>query len=317
MATKPIQSQPALTQHTLTPAMRQYAAQKKQAPDAILLFRMGDFYETFYEDAKTASRVLGIALTARSKGDNAIPLAGIPYHALETYLNKLVAAGYKVAISEQTEDPKQAKGVVKREIVRIVTAGTLTDEALLDEKSDNILASIAAGTHGVGLATIELASGRFRVHDEMGHGLVDELVRLRPAELLIDDDTDSPLAAPANELRTLCKTTVTERNAYEYTRHHALDTLHKHFGVTTLDGFGINDTSASVRAAGAIISYLAETQKTGLAHVTRLETAQRSDTLLIDHTTWRSMEIERTLRSGERQGSLLHAIDRTVHPMGA
>jgi len=324
MATKPVETSrragaeglPADRQG-LTPAMRQYAQQKRQVPDAILLFRMGDFYETFYEDAKTASRVLGIALTARSKGENPIPLAGIPYHALESYLNKLVAAGYKVAISEQVEDPKLAKGVVKREVVRVVTAGTLTDEALLDDKSDNILASIAQGADGVGLATIELVSGRFRVFEEMRDGVIDELVRIRPAEILIDEAPDSRLSPIARELHTLCATSVAKRSPYEFTEHHALQSLYKHFGVATLEGFGVERCTASVRAAGAIIDYLTETQKTVLGHVTRLEPRRRCDTLLIDHNTWRSLEIERTLRSGAREGSLLAAIDRTVHAPGA
>ena len=310
-------SHPKARLDTLTPAMRQYQDQKKQIADAILLFRMGDFYETFYDDAKTASRVLGIALTARSKGDNPIPLAGIPHHALESYLNKLVAAGYKVAISEQVEDPKLAKGVVKREIVRIVTAGTLTDEALLDRQSDNLLASIAAGKQGIGLAVVELASGRFRVLHEMPDGVLDELVRLRPAEILIDDDPDSPVRPIAEEIRSLCGTAIARRGPYEFTEHHALETLHKHFGVATLEGFGIRETDASVCAAGAVIAYLTETQRTTLAHVNRLEPRRRTDAMLIDHNTWRSLEIERTLRSGEREGALLHAVDRTVHPMGA
>lgn len=148
---------------SLTPAMRQYVEQKKRVGEAILLFRMGDFYETFYDDAVLCSKVLGIALTSRSKeSDNPIPLAGIPYHALDGYLKKLVTAGYKVAISEQLEDPKQAKGVVRRDVVRIVTAGTLTDEALLAEKDDNTLASICIHEKETGLALVELAGGRIR-----------------------------------------------------------------------------------------------------------------------------------------------------------
>lgn len=297
--------------------MQQYVEQKRQAPDAILLFRMGDFYETFYDDAKTASRVLGITLTARSKGENPIPLAGIPYHALDSYLNKLVAAGFKVAISEQVENPKSAKGVVKREIVRIVTPGTLTDDALLDERSDNILASIVGGPARFGLATVELASGRFRVYEEIGAGLLDELVRIRPAEILVDDERESPSGAIAQELQKLCGTSVGTRGGHEFTENRAVDRLLQHFGVATLEGFGIEDATASVRAAGAIVGYLRETQRTTLAHITRLEPHHRADTLLIDQNTWRSLEIERTLRGGDRSGSLLHAVDRTVHPMGA
>jgi DNA mismatch repair protein MutS len=301
----------------LTPAMRQYQEQKERVPDAILFFRMGDFYETFYEDAKTASRILGITLTSRSKGDAPIPLAGIPYHALDTYLTKLVAAGFKVAISEQVEDPKTAKGVVKREIVRIVTAGTLTDETLLDERRENVLASATTGPNGIGVAAVELASGRFRVFEESSEGVLDELVRLRPAELLIDDHADASLAALADELRTLCGTSISKRDAFEFSQHQAQESLHDHFDVATLEGFGIDGMDASVRSAGAIVRYLAETQKTSIGHIKRIERHRRCDALLIDHNTWRSLEIERTLRTSERDGSLLSAIDRTVHPMGA
>ncbi len=300
-----------------TPAMQQYLEQKRQAPDAILLFRMGDFYETFYDDAKVASRVLGITLTARNKGDNPIPLAGIPYHALDSYLHKLVAAGHKVAISEQVEDPKQAKGVVKREIVRIVTPGTLTDDALLDERAENLLAGIVEGRDGMGLAIVELASGRFRVFDDSRDGVLDELVRLQPAEILIDDEPAGLAARLANELHGLCGTAVARRSPHEFSEHRAREVLNRHFGVSTLEGFGIEGITAAVRAAGAIIGYLAETQKTPLAHIRRLEPHRRADTMMIDHSTWRSLEIERTLRSGKREGSLLHAVDRTVSPMGA
>ncbi|NOT01970.1 MAG: DNA mismatch repair protein MutS [Phycisphaerales bacterium] len=297
--------------------MRQYHDQKRLAPDALLFFRMGDFYETFFDDAKTASRVLGIALTTRSKDKDPVPLAGIPYHALESYLRKLVAAGIKVAICEQVEDPKLAKGVVKREIVRIVTAGTLTDDALLDDRRDNLLAAMVAGRNGIGLAVVELASGRFRAFNELADGVLDELVRLRPAEVLIDDEPDSPIAVIAKELVGLCATVVTHRAALEFTEHHAVRVLHGQFGVRTMEGFGFERVDASVRAAGAIVHYLAETQKTALSHLRRLEPHRPSDTLRIDRNTWRALEIERTVRGGQREGSLLHAIDRTVQVMGA
>ncbi len=201
---KPITTAPATMSEVATPAMRQYAEQKQRVGDAILFFRMGDFYETFYEDAVLCSKVLGIALTSRSKSNNPIPLAGIPYHALESYLRRLVAAGYKVAISEQLEDPKQAKGVVRRDIVRIVTAGTLTSEALLNDREDNILAAICICGNDVGLALVELAGGRFEVIDVARDSLLDELVRLRPAELLIPDERGGDAEEAARELGGIC-----------------------------------------------------------------------------------------------------------------
>ena len=188
----------------LTPAMRQYQHFKGQYPEAILLFRMGDFYETFYEDAKTCSQALGIALTSRNKGENPIPLAGIPYHALDSYLNKLIKAGFKVAICEQVEDPAQAKGIVKRDVVRLVTPGTLTEEALLDERSGNYLAAVCfesslagktprpgPGPKHAGIAWVELSTGQFFAQRLEARHVLDELVRLRPAECIVSDDPDA------------------------------------------------------------------------------------------------------------------------------
>ncbi|HUU86024.1 MAG TPA: DNA mismatch repair protein MutS [Phycisphaerae bacterium] len=305
----------------LTPAMRQYVEQKQQVGDAILLFRMGDFYETFYEDARTISQALGIALTSRSKGgDNEpIPLAGIPHHALETYLTRLVQAGFRVAISEQVEDPKLAKGVVKREVVRIITAGTLTDEALLDERADNVLTAVCDDGRALGVAAIELSSGRCQVFDIPDRAVLDELVRLGPAEFLIDEEsaTDSRVARLADELLSLCQSTITRRAAHEFVEYNAEQTLRDHFGVATLAGFGFDQMTPSLRAAGAILAYLKETQKTALSHITTVRRHVSDTVVQIDHNTWRSLEIERTLRGGAREGSLLAAVDRTVHPIGA
>ncbi|MCP4593294.1 MAG: DNA mismatch repair protein MutS [bacterium] len=303
--------------------MRQYVEQKQQVGDAILLFRMGDFYETFYEDAKLASRVLGIALTSRSKGDNPIPLAGIPHHALEPYLAKLVKAGHRVAISEQVEDPRTAKGVVKRAVVRVVTAGTLTDEALLDEQTDNVLAALYVQGGEVGIAEVELASGRFRVFEPLRGGVVDELVRLRPAELLLSGEavggtTSEDLAAKmADEVRSLCETSITRRSEHTFARFNAEQTLRAHFEVGSLAGFGFEEMDVSLCAAGALLAYLQETQKTSLDHVQKLVRRFTGGYLGLDCHTWRSLEIERTLRGGDRRGSLLAAMDRTVHPLGA
>jgi DNA mismatch repair protein MutS len=297
--------------------MRQYVEQKKQVGDAILLFRMGDFYETFYEDAVTAARVLGIALTARNKGDNPIPLAGIPYHALEGYLRKLVDAGLRVAISEQIEDPKLAKGVVKRDIVRIVTPGTLTDDGLLDDKAESHLAAICGEGAMVGIATVDLASGRFLVYDAMRDGVLDELVRLGPAELLIEDDRQGPAERLGQELVAVARTALARRSPHEFSTHGAERTLGDHFGVATLEGFGFTRMNLSLRAAGAILSYLRETQKTALDHITALQRRSTSQFVSIDHNTWRALEIEKTIRGQTREGSLLAAIDLTVHPIGA
>ncbi len=308
---------PAADDKDLSPAMRQYVEQKRQVGDAVLLFRMGDFYETFYDDAVVAARVLGIALTARNKGENPIPLAGIPYHAVESYLRKLVDAGHKVAISEQMEDARFAKGVVKREVVRIVTPGTLTDDALLDEKSDNLLACICLEGADTGIATVELASGRLLVFDSLREGAVDQLVRLSPAELIIADDRTGPAERIAAELRSVVGTSVARRSPHEFGTFSAEKSLLEHFGVATLEGFGFSRMNLSLRAAGVVIAYLRETQKTSLDHITTIHRRNASRFVSIDQNSWRSLEIERTIRSQAREGSLLAAIDLTIHPIGA
>jgi len=308
---------------SLTPAMRQYADQKAQAPDAILFFRMGDFYEMFYEDAKTAARVLGLTLTSRNKGgENPIPLAGVPYHAVEGYLAKMVRAGFKVAISEQVEDPKQAKGVVKRAIVRIVTPGTLTDQALLHEREENYLAAVAIGSSGsqadqIGLAAVELSTGAFFVQLLPAEAVIDELVRLRPAELLapeLEFGEQSPLL---EQYRQVTDGAVTHRPAHVFSPYQAEQALCRHFGTAHLEGFGFDQMDGSLCAAGAVLDYLSETQKSALKHVTTIRQRTQDRYVGIDQATMRSLEIERTIRDGQRDGSLLHAVDRTVNPMGA
>ncbi len=310
---------------SLTPAMRQYIEQKAAAPDALLLFRMGDFYETFYDDAVTAARVLGITLTSRGKDKNgqSVPLAGIPYHALEGYLTKLVRAGFKVAISEQIEDPKLAKGVVRRDIIRIVTPGTLTDDALLEQKADNYLACVCRRASETGLACVELSTGAFWVQIVADKELLNELVRLAPAELLLPEvpiDAHDPLAGVTKELTgpnpILPSLLVTRRPAHLFDPYQADQRLRRHFGVATLEGFGFDRIDASLCAAAAVIDYLAETQKGSLGHIVKLTRRDTHSFVQIDQSTWRSLEIERTIRGGSTSGSLLQAIDHTSTPMG-
>jgi len=298
---------------SLTPAMRQWSEQKAQVGDAILLFRMGDFYETFYDDAKTASRALGITLTAR---DKSIPLAGIPYHALEGYLAKLVGAGFKVAICEQTEDPKKAKGVVKREVVRIVTPGTLTEDHLLEDGSNNYLAALFAEKDRIGVACLDLAAGDFFTLNTDYTTVLNELARLRPSEVLILEEPDSRIEKLTVCLQEQIDTRIARRPAHDFDSYHAQRCLHEQFKVTTLEGFGYNQIDASLLAAGAILGYLQETQKTNSAHISRLRPRDFSGYVQIDPNSWRSLEIERTLRSGSQDGSLLAAINRTVTAMG-
>ncbi|MEP0846817.1 MAG: DNA mismatch repair protein MutS [Phycisphaerae bacterium] len=299
----------------LTPAMRQYAEQKQQVGDALLLFRMGDFYELFFDDARLAARVLGIALTSRDSGRT--PLAGIPYHALEGYLKKLVAAGYRVAISEQMEDPRQAKGVVKRAVTRIVTPGTLTDEALLDQAQANILACVYAEDGETGIATLELAGGQIYVQLCDPDRIADELARIDPAEILLPEWQEAGRHPLDSVLRERTGAALTYRPATDFNPHRAEQLLLEQFEVRGLIGFGFERIDASLQAAGALLAYVRETQTGSVRHLRPPKRRDLSDHLVLDRVTLRALEVERTLRGGARRGSLLEAVDETCNPMGA
>jgi DNA mismatch repair protein MutS len=294
--------------------MKQYQDAKAACPDALLLFRMGDFYELFHEDARTAARVLGLALTSRDKGDNPVPMAGFPYHQLESYLGKLIAAGQRVAICDQVEDARQAKGLVRREVTRVVTAGTVTDDALLDPRSSNFLAAIAppgSDQQTIGLAWVELSTGRFHAACFPAARAADELARVHPAECLVAENQAIPFTAADGQM-------LTRRPSWAFGLDTAREVLLKHFGTHSLEGFGFDDAdAAAVRAAGAVLGYLIETQKTSLGHIDRLHRYSPGDTLEIDAATRRSLEITGTLRDNRREGSLLGVVDRTVTAMGA
>jgi len=301
-----------------TPMMQQYQDAKDACGDALLLFRMGDFYELFFEDAKTAARVLGLTLTSRDKGENPIPMAGFPHHQLDSYLGKLVRAGLRVAVCEQVEDPKKATGLVRREVTRVVTAGTLTDDALLDPRESNYLAAVAPPTskgnlesNEIGVAWAELSTGRFHAAVFPRAQLGDQLARIRPSECLVSEDA-ADLAPRGRELQ------VTRRPAWAFSLDGAKRLLTDHFRTASLEGFGFLDTDApALRAAGAILDYLRETQKTSLSHFDRLVPYQSGTTLEIDEATRRSLELTRTIREGRREGSLLAVLDRTITPLGS
>ncbi|MBI5765501.1 MAG: DNA mismatch repair protein MutS [Planctomycetes bacterium] len=303
--------------------MRQYLEQKAKVGDAILLFRMGDFYETFYDDAKTIARVLGLTLTARDKNsESPVPLAGVPYHSVDRYVARLVRAGYKVAISEQVEDPKTAKGVVRREVVRIITPGTLTDETLLEEREGNYLAALCPqgktlSGGRVGLACVELSSGRFFAEMLEAEQVPDELARWQPAELLIPEATIDAADPLVERIRESLGVAVSPRAAHVFDVHLAKSRLCEHFNVSGLAGFGFDAFDASLCAAAAVLEYLQETQKAALTHILKIEPRDTSTCVMIDQVTLRSLEVERTIRDGSRIGSLLDAVDLTVNPMGS
>jgi DNA mismatch repair protein MutS len=306
----------------LSPMMQQYHEAKRAAGEALLLFRMGDFYELFFDDAKIAARTLGITLTSRDKGDDPVPMAGFPYHQLDAYLAKIIAAGHRAAICEQMEDPKQAKGIVRREVTRIVTPGTLTDDALLDPQASNFLAAIVLPTSSkaaepeAGIAWIDVSTGRFYAASFAADQVADQFARIAPAELLISDDAPLPPREWTNH------ETITRRPAWTFGRTTAHETLTKHFGTQSLEGFGfaadaLDTTYVALRAAGAVLNYLAETQKSSLVHIDRLIPYSTDERLAIDPATRRSLELVATIRDGRRDGSLLGTLDRTVTSVGA
>jgi DNA mismatch repair protein MutS len=307
----------------LSPAMKQFQQFKQKYPDCILFFRMGDFYETFYEDAKTCSRVLGLTLTSRDKGSaNPVPLAGVPWHAVDGYLKKMLQAGFRVAVCEQMEDPKTAKGVVKRDVVRIVTPGTLTDAMLLEDKKDNFLCAVHLDAKGrAALSWVDISTGHFFVQRVPESELLDELQRLAPAECLLADRRgelfDAETRRLATDISRLTHAIVTERPAWYFDPYQARQRLLKHFGTATLEGFGIEDTDADlIPPAGAVIEYLNETQKTTLGHIQSLRKVSRRNFLQIDPTSLRSLEILQTIRGENRRGTLLSCLDETLTGVG-
>lgn len=301
----------------LSPMMERYQEVKAENPGAMLLFRMGDFYELFYEDAQNAARVLGLTLTSRDKNsDNPIPMAGFPYHQLDNYLQKLIQNGFRAAICDQVEDPKKAKGLVRREVTRVITPGTLTDDQLLDPRQSNFIACVAPAKETLGLAWLELSTGRFLVSEVEPPLLQDELARIRPAECLVPEHSAAEGSLPVAR-SDLGGPVLTGRPAWCFAKEEAKRLLQEHFGTKTLEGFDIEDDSPSVTAAGALLEYIRDTQKSALLHITRLECYRRQRHMIIDEATRRSLELTHTMRDGQRQQSLLGVIDETCTPMGA
>jgi DNA mismatch repair protein MutS len=304
----------------ITPMMEQFNRAKKDAPGALVFFRMGDFYEMFGEDAVTASREIGLTLTARDKGANAIPMAGIPVKAAEGYLIRLVRKGFKVAICEQLEDPRHVKGIVDRGVVRIVTPGTLTEENALEAKESNYLASVfisgGKGAPRAGLAWVDISTGSFSAAELSPQELDDELARIRPAELLWPQTLEDRWEAGI-ELRGRLGPRVTERDDWRFDRDGMRRALERHFKVKTLEGYGFSDDSPVVSAAGALIEYLEETQRASCDHVRHIQKVEPTDHLVLDHATRSCLELVVTQRGERREGTLLDSIDRSTTPMGA
>jgi DNA mismatch repair protein MutS len=303
-----------------TPLMTQYQSIKSQHGDKVLLFHLGDFYEMFGDDAKTASRVLGITLTSRSKGDGAMPLAGFPVHAAKDYIEKFLAAGHKVAICDQVEDPAKAKGIVKREVTRVITPGTLLDEGLLRSGENNFLAALSPRGERVGLAYVDLSTGEFSVAELDRAELADELSRIRPAEMLVPEGMvrEGPGAYGLDDGATggeSLRATAYPDWAFDVQTAHRR--MLDHFKVETLDGLGCEDLAQAQSAAGALLRYLEETHRAGLDHIGDLQVLDRREYLAFDGEALRNLEILETIRDGRTEGSLLGVLDCTCTAPGA
>ena len=294
-----------------TPMMRQYLAIKAEHPDMLVFYRMGDFYELFYDDAKRAAALLDITLTSRGKSaGNPIPMAGVPYHAVEGYLAKLVRKGESVAICEQVGDPATSKGPVERKVTRIVTPGTLTDEALLAETRDNLVAAMCADRDAIGLAWLDLAGGRFRLMEiDSGEAVAAELERLMPAELIVDEDQVEAEGFGDN-------VRITRRPPWHFELDSAPRLLCTPFGTSALAGFGCDSLPRGVAAAGALLQYVGDTQKAALPHLQRITVERREDSVIMDGPTRRNLELETSL-VGQHQHTLAGVMDRCQSPMGS
>ena len=301
--------------------MRQYLEAKRQYPDAIIFFRMGDFYEMFYEDALTASRTLELTLTSRSKdtAGSPIPMCGIPHHAADAYLTRLVKRGFRVALCEQVEDSRQArtaKKLLRREVVRVVSPGTLTDASYLEANEPAFLMALAWGDGAAGVALVDLSTGEFTTTEFAGadarQSVADEIAILQPREIIVPNDV-----APADRLPEMPgpELPITPVDAWAFGLDHATRTLCDQLRVTSLDGFGLSGYPVATMAAGGLIQYLQDTQKVDLEHVRSVAYRSRADHVLIDPATFKHLEIFEGA-DGDRSGSLLRELDRTVTPMG-
>ncbi len=300
--------------------MRQFRHFKERYPQCVLFFRMGDFYETFYDDAKLAHKVLGVTLTQRTKG---IPMAGVPYHSVDGYLRRMIEAGYRVAVCDQVEEPSQAKGVVRREVTRVITPGTLTDEALLEEGRENPLAAIFLHDNGqASIAWAELSTGSFSLATVLEQELTDELARIAPSELLCAEPPQGKsVPDQISALNQVLGCAVTLRPPWQFRTAEAVETLCKQFRVTKLAGFGLSHDDLTLGVASAVVHYLLETQApTGnhqpLAHLRPPRRFMRDDYLIVDQVSLRNLEVESALRSGGIQGSLLGVLQDCLTAMG-
>ncbi len=296
--------------------MDQFNQAKREQPDALLFFRMGDFYELFGEDAKIAARELGIALTSRTKGRDALAMAGVPVKSMNGHLMRLVAKGHKVAICEQMSDPRTTKGIVDRGIVRVVTAGTITEEDALDSRASNWLASLSVHEQRAGLAWVDVSTGQFKVAEVSVDEIEDQCARIEPAELLWSGELAQSEAPFVSILQSQFGRRLSERDPWRFETDSCLRILKEHFKVATLEGFGIEDGSPAINAAGALLEYLQETQRGACDHILALTCEHPGAHLILDRATRSTLELVVTQRGARREGTLIDTLDHSLTPMG-
>jgi len=300
-----------------TPMMRQYLEVKQTYPDEILFYRMGDFYEMFFEDAELASRLLDITLTSRNKkAESPIPMCGVPYRAVQTYIARLINLGYKVAICDQVEDPSVAQGLVKREVVRVITPGMVLENELLDEKSNNYVLAAIIEKNLIGVSYLDVSTGTFRVTESNNlDEIIQETYRITPKEVLLPSVSgDTAFEAYIDAVQNLNPSRLSPK-AFDYPQ--AKERLLRTLGTISLEGFGCDQLRPGLRAAGALIFYVQETQKQAIAHIRSIEPYRLDNYLFLDDQSYQNLEIEKNLRTGTRKGALISVLDQTVTAMGS
>ena len=301
----------------LSPMMTHYLETKRQYPDCILFYRLGDFYEMFFEDAKTASQVLELTLTGKDCGlEERAPMCGVPFHAVDSYISRLVKKGYKVAIAEQVEDPKLAKGLVKREVIRVVTPGTLLNSGDTEENKNNYLMCVVCMDGTYGISTVDVSTGDYYVTEvKSTRSLLDEIYRFAPSELVCNE-AFTMAGIDTEELRERMNLIITQLENARFSDEPCREILLSHFGLQSLAGLGIEEFQTGVIAAGAVLSYLYETQKNRLEHLTRIIPYTTGQFMMLDTSTRRNLELVETLREKQKRGTLLWVLDRTKTAMG-
>ncbi len=306
----------------LTPMMQQYMEIKERYKDSLVFFRLGDFYELFFEDAETASRDLEITLTARECGlENKAPMCGVPFHAANNYIDKLVSKGHKVAICEQVEDPSKAKGIVKRDVIRVITPGTLIDTNLLDDKKNNYLISIYISSNGCGLSYVDMSTGELLcteiLGNEMNQKLMDEISKIEPTEMIYFIEKDVHNSNLIENIREKFNIYINQCDDWIFEDNYSINQIKDQFSVASISGLGFHPNHIGIQSTGAIIHYLKTTQKRSLTHINKINLYNFEDKMILDIATRRNLELTETIRNNDKKGSLLWVLDKTSTAMGA